>query len=219
VEYDGRRTADFMRRLDECTSTRAELETNKEAMTAVVEWYETSLRVLAGKRNTVFYTGKWCTNDPFYSGQQQFSPALNVHICQRLHDYPTNADGGCLSATQHAEDGGRSTIKFQSGFPRPPGATTCTNGFGLPPNQWESITVHHLLSRWPALLLLPHIRTVVDNIYNERSVRQGPHPVLGILHRGAGVQPLHNCRNAQWPSYDGQQHVTPECRVYVAAAP
>jgi hypothetical protein len=78
--YGGRRTAEFMRKLDECTSTRAALENNKEAMAAVVNWYETSLRILAGKGNTVFYTGKWCTADPVYSGQQQFSPLLNVHI-------------------------------------------------------------------------------------------------------------------------------------------
>jgi hypothetical protein len=219
VRRDGRRPTGMLHRLGECTSTRAPLEKNKEAMAAVVAWYGTSLQVLADKGNMVFYTGKWCTNDPVHSGHQQFSPLLNLHICKRLHDYPTHADGGCLSATQHTEDGGLSTHKFQSGFPRQSGYATCTLGFDLPQNQWKSTTVQILLQRWPNLLLLPHIMTVlVDNIYNERSVRQGPHPVLGILHR-AGVQPAYNCRNVQWPSYDGQRHVTPECRVYVAAAP
>jgi hypothetical protein len=165
-------------------------------MAAVVGWYDTSLRILGGNLNTVFYTGKWCTADPVHSGQQQFSPRLNVHLCKRLHQYPTPADGGCLSATQHAEDGGLSTLKFQTGFPLLPGTATCTNGFLLPPTQWQSITLHNLLHRWPALLALPHIMTVVDNIYNEKSVRQGPHPVLGIQHR-AGVPPTYNCRNVQ----------------------
>jgi hypothetical protein len=71
VVYDGPSTG-MMRRFNECTSTRAELEKNTEAMAAVVGWYDTSLRILDGNLNTVFYTGKWCTADPVHSGQQQF---------------------------------------------------------------------------------------------------------------------------------------------------
>jgi hypothetical protein len=94
----------------------------------------------------------------------------------------------------------------------------CDASFTIPPAHLAQITLKKLLTGPHApLLTQPYIMSVIDNIFNEMSVRMGPNAILGYQYRlNNGLPaPMYNCRNVQWPSWDGQMHYSEECIIYL----
>jgi hypothetical protein len=195
--------------------TTALLMADTAALATLDNWWDTTIKDLQEEGCAVFYYGKNCPADAAYSGPVQFDAQQCIHICKRFYEYPLG--NKCLSLTQDTQDNSDATGRLRSAFPRTSG--TCNSRFNLPANRFRSKKMKALLQHHHALIAAPYIAQVIDNYYNEKAVRLGPDPLLGIAFRGGNFPGFPNFRNVQWPSWDGQTHLSDDCEVYVTCAP